>query len=59
VLYNLMFIAPLSVIFIFALTGVTSADFSRFLKKHMLLVKALMALLFFGLGIFLLWRYSG
>lgn len=58
VLYNLMFIAPLSVIFVFALTGVTSADFSRFLKKRMLLVKALMALLFFGLGTFLLWRYG-
>jgi len=54
--YNLMFIAPLVVIFAFALKGVTSEQFSSILKKNLLTVKALMALLFFGLGIFLLWR---
>lgn len=54
--YNLMFIAPLVVIFVFALKGVTSEQFSDFLKKNLLMVKALMALLFFGLGIFLIWR---
>ena len=54
--YNLMFIAPLVVIFAFALKGVTSEQFSSVLKKNLLTVKVLMALLFFGLGIFLLWR---
>lgn len=55
-LYNLMFIAPLFVIFILALFGVTSGDFSVFLQKHMSKVKILMAVLFFGLGVFLIWR---
>lgn len=55
-LYNSMFIAPLFVIFILALFGVTSGDFSIFLKKHLAKVKILMAVLFFGLGIFLIWR---
>ncbi|MDP2905492.1 MAG: hypothetical protein Q8O22_04240 [Candidatus Omnitrophota bacterium] len=59
VLYNLMFVAPLSAIFALALTGVTSEDFGRFLKERMIAVKVLMGLLFFGLGIFLLWRYAG
>jgi flagellar biosynthesis protein FliQ len=52
--YNLMFVLPLLVVFLFALLGATAGDFSRFLKKHLLAVKMLMALLFFGLGIFLL-----
>lgn len=52
--YNLMFVLPLVIIFIFALLGVTSNQFSNFLKKHMLTIKVLMALLFFGLGIFLI-----
>ncbi len=56
VLYNLMFIAPLGVIFLFALWGVTSEEFARFLKKNIILVKMLMAIMFFGLGLFLLWR---
>lgn len=55
-LYNLMFIVPLLVIFIFALSGVTSGEFSNFLKRRMLLIKMLMVILFFGMGIFLLWR---
>lgn len=55
-LYNLMFIIPLLVIFLFALLGVTSGEFSRILKKHLLTIKVLMALLFFSLGIFLIWQ---
>lgn len=55
-LYNFMFIIPLGVIFIFALLGTTSLEFSSFLKKHLGLIKILMAILFFGLGIFLIWR---
>ena len=59
VLYNFMFVVPLSAIFVFALAGVTSADFGRFLKSRLVTMKVLMAVLFFGLGIFLLWRYAG
>lgn len=54
--YNFMFIVPLLAIFVLALAGVTSAQFSAFLKRHLLTVKVLMAILFFGLGAFLLWR---
>jgi hypothetical protein len=56
VIYNLMFILPLVAIFILALLGTTSGQFSRFLKTHLLKIKLLMAVLFFGLGLFLLWR---
>ncbi|MFH1414031.1 MAG: hypothetical protein ABIG56_04215 [Candidatus Omnitrophota bacterium] len=56
VLYNIMFIIPLVAIFLLALLGVTSDQFSKFLKKNLGAVKILMAALFFGLGIFLIWR---
>lgn len=55
-LYNLMFILPLLVIFILALFGTTSEQFSRFLKRHILTVKIVMAVLFFSLGSFLIWK---
>ena len=55
-LYNIMFIVPLIVIFVLALLGTRSQQFSDFLKKHLGLIKILMAILFFGLGIYLLWR---
>jgi cytochrome c biogenesis protein CcdA len=55
-LYNFMFVVPLLAIFIFALFGVTSGQFSDFLKKHLLAIKILMAILFFSLGIFLVFR---
>jgi len=55
-LYNIMFIAPLIVIFVLALLGTTSQQFSDFLKKRLGLIKILMAILFFGLGLYLLWR---
>ncbi|MDD5691989.1 MAG: hypothetical protein PHP10_02295 [Candidatus Omnitrophica bacterium] len=55
-LYNIMFIIPLLVVFVLALTGTTSSQFSSFLKKHLGLIKIFMAVLFFGLGIFLIWR---
>ncbi|MDD3346027.1 MAG: hypothetical protein PHO34_06350 [Candidatus Omnitrophica bacterium] len=55
-LYNIMFIIPLAVIFVFALMGTTGAQFSKFLRRHMGLIKVLMAVLFFALGIFLIWR---
>lgn len=56
VLYNLMFITPLGIIFLFALWGVGSEGFAMFLKRNLLSVKLLMAIMFFGLGLFLLWR---
>ncbi len=56
VLYNAMFIVPLLVIFVFALMGATSLQFSAFLRRHMLLIKFAMAVFFVGIGIFLLWR---
>lgn len=55
-IYNIMFIAPLLAIFVFALAGVSSAQFSKFMARHLALIKILMAVLFFGLGIFLIWR---
>jgi len=55
-LYNIMFIVPLIVIFVLALMGTTSSQFSAFLKKHLGLIKIFMAVLFFSLGIFLIWR---
>jgi len=57
--YNIMFILPLFLVFIFALWGVTSEEFSQILKKNMLAVKMLMAILFFALGAFLLWKELG
>jgi cytochrome c biogenesis protein CcdA len=55
-LYNIMFIVPLFIIFLFALLGTTSEDFSRFLKKYLSAIKILMAAVFFGLGMLLIWR---
>ena len=55
-LYNIMFILPLLVIFFLCLWGATSEQFTKVLKRHLSAIKLLMAVLFFGLGIFLLWR---
>lgn len=55
-LYNLMFILPLFIIFILGLFGATSQAFAKFLKERLLAIKLLMMLLFFGLGVFLIWR---
>ncbi len=56
VIYNIMFILPLAIIFILALLGFTSGQFSAFLKRHLSFVKVVMVFVFFGLGIFLIWR---
>jgi cytochrome c biogenesis protein CcdA len=55
-LYNIMFIVPLLIVLIFALFGTTSESFSRFVKKHMEVIKLSMALLFLGLGILILMK---
>lgn len=54
--YNIMFVVPLFIIFLLALSGVTSAAFAQFIRKHMVLIKALMAVVFISLGVFLVWR---
>ncbi len=55
-LFNIMFVVPLLIIFIFAVFGVTSDLFSKIFKKYLLVIKVLMAVLFFGFGIFLIWK---
>lgn len=55
-LYNILFCLPLFVIFLLALLGTTSEEFSRFLRSRLGAIKVFMAVLFFGLGIFLIWR---
>ncbi|MFH0790250.1 MAG: hypothetical protein V2A64_01310 [Candidatus Omnitrophota bacterium] len=54
--YNLMFVVPLLIVFLFALLGTTSEQFARIFKKHLLTIKIFMAVLFFSLGVFLIWR---
>ncbi|MDD5565916.1 MAG: hypothetical protein PHG31_03360 [Candidatus Omnitrophica bacterium] len=54
ILYNFMFIIPLLAVFILALLGITSNQFSLFLKRNLLVIKILMAILFFSLGIIII-----
>ncbi|MDD4953982.1 MAG: hypothetical protein PHG40_03635, partial [Candidatus Omnitrophica bacterium] len=56
IFYNIMFILPLAVIFSFAMLGATSGDFSKFMKRHMVLIKLILAVIFFAFGLFLLLR---
>ncbi|UCC95635.1 MAG: hypothetical protein JSW40_02515 [Candidatus Omnitrophota bacterium] len=53
-LYNLMFILPLVIIFILSLVGLRSQAFNNFLKRRLGAIKILMALLFLGLGLLIL-----
>jgi hypothetical protein len=53
VLYNIMFIIPLSAIFVAAFFGVTSEKMAVVTKEHTGTVKLLTAILFIGLGVFL------
>ena len=55
-LYNLLFVLPLFIIFLFALFGTTSERFSAILKGHLGTIKILMGIMFLGLGIFLILR---
>lgn len=50
-LYNLFFIMPLILIFLFALAGVSSQAFAAFMKRRMILIKMLLAALFIILGV--------
>lgn len=53
VLYNLMFIVPLVLVFVFALLGYESKAFNDFLKRHLGLTKICLCLVFLGLFILL------
>ena len=55
-LYNLLFVIPLLGIFVCALAGTTSEQFAAWLKRHMGLLKILLAVMFFGLGAYLIFR---
>lgn len=55
-LYNIMFVVPLVVVFLLALLGLTSVNFSQFMRKYMIWIKLLMAVIFFSLGWLLVWR---
>ncbi len=55
-LYNVMFVLPLIAIFLFSFFGVTSGQFSAFMRRHFIINKTLLAALFFVFGIFLIWR---
>ncbi len=55
IFYNFMFILPLIVIFLLSVAGVNSVKFNNFLKKNLGRIKILMALVFFCLGIFILY----
>jgi glutaredoxin len=54
VIYNLMFILPLVLVLLLALFGVSSKQFESYARKHLGLVKLLMAAVFLALGIVLL-----
>ncbi len=54
VLYNLLFILPLVIIFVFVYYGTTSKDLTKFLQERAALVKLLMGVVFIALGSWLL-----
>lgn len=54
IIYNLMFIAPLVLVFILTLCGKESATFNNWLKKHLGLAKFLLCCVFLGLLLLLL-----
>lgn len=53
-LYNAMFVAPLILILLLVISGVSSKKLEEFFRKRVALVKILMFLLFLGLGLFLI-----
>ncbi len=54
-LYNFMFIVPLILVFLCALWGATSEDFSRLMKRYFGTIKVLMGILFLILGGVMVW----
>ena len=53
-LYNLMFVAPLVVVFILAYIGVKSDRLAEFSQRNLVLTKTLLTCLFIGLGLLML-----
>ncbi|MFH1096008.1 MAG: hypothetical protein V1749_00680 [Candidatus Desantisbacteria bacterium] len=54
VLYNLMFIFPLFVVFWLGYNGIRSKVFLQLLQKHLAIIKFIVAIFFFGMGVLLL-----
>ncbi|MDI6781565.1 MAG: DUF1573 domain-containing protein, partial [bacterium] len=54
ILYNLMFVAPLIVIFLLSYNGIKSKTFSEFAEKHVAAIKLAITVFFFGMGILLI-----
>ena len=52
-IYNIVFILPLVGVFLLVLAGYKSEGLNNFLKKNLVLVKMLVALVFLGLGLML------
>jgi cytochrome c biogenesis protein CcdA len=52
-LYNIMFIMPLVAVFILSLAGYKSKSFDGFLKKHLAMIKVILAFVFLLLGLML------
>lgn len=50
ILYNLIFILPVVIVFVFAYRGVTSEQFAKMVSKHLGMVKIATAILFFVLA---------
>ena len=57
IVYNLAFIVPLVVVFLIAYFGVSSDDLARFVARRTATVKLLTALLFLGLGLWLIYAF--
>ncbi len=55
-IYNVAFVVPLIAVFLLAFFGVSSGDLARVVERHTATVKLLTALLFLGLGV---WLISG
>jgi cytochrome c biogenesis protein CcdA len=55
ILYNIMFILPLLIIFLLSFLGISSQRFNSFLKSKLGKIKIIMAILFFVLGVFIIW----
>lgn len=57
VIYNLAFIMPLIIVFLLAFFGVSSDRFSLVLQRHTATVKLFTAILFLGLGLWLIYSF--
>ena len=53
-LYNLMFVVPLILVFLFTYWGTSSQRWAELTKQHFGAIKLIMAALFFGLAILLI-----